>query len=97
MVVDRLKVLAQRREGARPGARIAQHRAAQRRLGVPPARFGMPAMPPKAIARLRDRAVLADREAEGAHHRRDVLVEALGHLVAAEDMAGLELGDRRGW
>ena len=40
-------------------------------------------------------AVFGDGEAEGSHDRRDVLVETLGHLVAAEDVAGIELWDEK--
>ena len=56
---------------------------------VAAARFGVAAMPPKATRACGDAARL-DGEPEGAQQAGNVLVEALGDLVAAEDLPGRE-------
>ena len=94
VVVDRLEILAQRRESAAPGPRVAELAWPTSAASAPAARFGVSAMPPKASRASAMVPSLVDGEAEGAHDRGDVLIEALGHLVAAEDVL---VGRGAGW
>ena len=90
MVVDRREVLGERRDRVVPRRRVVELRLGQRLLGRARALRGR-RHAAKGDARAGD-ARPVDAQLERAHHGRNVLVEALGDLVAAEMLAGRASG-----